>query len=479
MNIQFSYIKKLILVVSIFGMSSGCTNLSTKTLYDPKVPNKYGGAPEETSNIPHKWWLIYNDDVLNGLVETTLKDNPNLGIVYSRLTAASALVRVAKSDSHLHLDAATGVGYSRTSETTALGNALGRQSIRGHQYSINTSASWEFDLWKRVANAVEAANAKVVMAKIDVDSYVLILSAEVVAYYWQVRAAEADLAIFMAMRAKHEETVKLLNARLDRGFINELDLSRAQSELANSTVDIEDAKKRRVLAVHGLATLTGNAISEFSVPMASAQSLPPPPAVTPGLPADILARRPDLAESTQSIRASLAQRGIAKAAFYPSIRLTSNYGFASKELDETLQNNSREFAIGPLAISLPIFDGKKNRSNFVVAEARYQEAIATHKSRLLIALREVDDALTEIKSNEEQVRALEQSLTSAKRTALITQTRYQKGVNSFLEVTDADRNVLLTEHRLINHREKTLLASVQLIRALGGGWNAGEGWTPP
>jgi multidrug efflux system outer membrane protein len=224
-----------------------------------------------------------------------------------------------------------------------------------------------------------------------------------------------------------------------------------------------------------LATLTGRPIAEFSVATAdTTHQLPPPPLISPGLPADILARRPDLAESAQNIHAQLAMREIAKTAFFPSIRLTSDFGYSSKALKDLLKTDSQEFTWGPIAISLPILDGGRNRANLAAAEAHYQEAIAVYRSQLLIALREVDDALTDIQSYEEQVRIRHQSLDAARRAVLVSKLRYEKGVANYLQVADSERSALTVEREALLSRTQALIASVQLVRALGGGWSTAE-----
>ena len=483
-EMMFKPKKWLSLLMTATLVLTGCASHDLTPLEGPvDAPQRFGGSDTQANNVQAKWWESYHDAVLNQLVETTLRDNPNLGIVYARLRAAREQVTLTSTGSLPHVDGSLGWSNSRTSANTPFGEALGGQAIKGNQYTVGTTMSWEPDIWRRVANAVEVADTKVVLAKIEIDSYMLILCAEVVQFYWQMRSAEAELAILQNMAQSRADTTNLLASRQRGGFIGELDVARARVEQASAEADLEDARKRRALNQHSLATLTGRPIADFAVApiytdAGNALLLPSPPAVTPGLPAQILVRRPDLAETTQHIRAAVAGRNIAQADLYPSIKLTSDFGFASKELNTLLNSGSRQFSLGPVAISLPLFDGGKLKANLATADARYQEAVAVHKSKLLLALKEVDDALTEIAANESAANKRQEAVLAAKRANTIVRFRYDKGLTSYLEVMDGERTLLAIEKGMLQNRALALVASVQLVRALGGSWNAGEAVTP-
>ncbi len=190
----------------------------------------------------------------------------------------------------------------------------------------------------------------------------------------------------------------------------------------------------------------------------------------------ILSRRPDLAASAQDIRAAIADRNIAETAFYPTIKLTGDFGFASRDLGSLL--SGQQLSFGPLAISLPIFDGGRNKANLAAADARYQEAVASHKSKLLLALKEVDDALTEIATNETAVTARQQALDAARRAIAVAKARQKSGLTNYLDVLESERTMLTIERASLQNRMRALVASVELVRAVGGGWDAGSAVTP-
>ena len=465
---------KLIPLLVAGALLAGCAGSVQRPAEAPIAPARFQNAgADSVRNLPQQWWSAYRDPQLSALVEASLRDHPDMKSALARLAAAEAGVGLAGAAGGPRLDARAAVANTRSSATTPTALALGGRSIEGNHYAAGLGASWELDLWQRVKLAVDAANARVQIAHLQQQSYALILSSEVAQQYWQLRAADADLALLGSIRDTRAESERVLGSRFKSGLISELDVARARLETSNANALIEEARKRRTLAEHALATLSGRPLADFTVGAAAAGApLPAAPAIAPGLPADVLSRRPDLAESSQRLRALLAGVGIAEAAFYPSITLTSDFGFASKSLSDLVHSASRQYSIGPLAITLPMFDGGRNRANLAVAKAQYQDEVAQHQSRLLRALREVDDALTEIASSERQVAARNESLDAARRLSLIARSRYDKGMVTYLDVTDAERSVLALERQLVQHRAEALLASVQLVRALGGGWDA-------
>jgi multidrug efflux system outer membrane protein len=182
--------------------------------------------------------------------------------------------------------------------------------------------------------------------------------------------------------------------------------------------------------------------------------------------------RPDLAVSVAALRAADAQIGVAEGAFYPSLQLTSNFGFASERLRDLNQGGSKQFSIGPLALSLPVFEGGRNRANLALAKARYEEALANHQGKLLTALREVEDALSDLEQRQQQGAAQAEANRAAARAHLVARARYERGVSNYLDVTDAQRSSLAAERAAVQIHTQRLLATVAVARALGAGWQA-------
>lgn len=464
------------LIMTLTVLLAGCSHVHIDAPAPDSVLNAEYlnlSAPVE-KNLPRQWWRLYDDAVLNDLVETTLHDNPYTQVAALRMLAAKAQTDLAGADRQPQLGASVGYGNSRTSANTPLGKVLGHNAIAGDKYTAGLDAAWPIDVWNRVGYAVESAEAGVEAERANGRMIEQVLSWEVAVNYWNFRLAESDLGLFNTIRQQRADAEHVLASRFAAGLSSELDLARARLELHNVESDIADAQMRMRQSEHELATLTVKPLSEFTVPHNAGYRLPEVPLVSPGLSASILRHRPDLKQSAQNIRSLLAQKEIADSAFYPSISLTGNFGFASMDLSNLADHDSRQFSLGPFAISLPILDGGRIRARQKIAEARYQEAVNVHKVQLLIALREVDDALTEVQTYRYQATLLQAALESARQVSLMAKARYDKGVTNYLDVTSAERDLATAELKFSRNRVQGLIASTRLVYVMGGGWHDDE-----
>jgi multidrug efflux system outer membrane protein len=428
----------------------------------------------ETARLPADWWTVFGDQTLNTLEQRALHDNPNVRAAAQRLVQAQAQLGVVRAGQLPSVNVQAGVSNSRTSAETSQGLALGHRSIEGNNYSAGVGFSWELDLWGRVRRIVEAADAQALAAQDDRDGVMLMLSSQVATTYWQLRGLDAELAILRNALATRRESQELIEARFNAGLSNELDVSRTRIERANAEADLHEAQRQRNTLEHALAVLVGASPSAPVVAAVQDAALPQPPGIPVGLPASLLGQRPDLASSVANLQAFNAQVGVAQGAFYPALSLTGNYGYASENLRNLAQGSARQFSFGPLALSLPIFDAGRNRANLKLAQARYDEAVANHEARLLTALREVEDALSDVQQRQQQGEVQAQAQQAASRALLVAQARYDRGVSTYIDVTDAQRSTLAADRAAAQIRTQRLLAAVSVARALGGGWTQGE-----
>ncbi len=464
-----------------------CAQAPTPTQTPPMaapMPDRYKHASAQSDDpLPQPWWRMYGDPVLNALVETTLRDNPYTQVAQLRLLAAKAQHALAQADRLPQVNGSLGFSHSRTSSTTALGEVLGHNTIRGDKYTAGFEAGWQIDVWNRVARQLDAADAGIEAEHAYARMVAQVLSWEVAVNYWQFRQAEMDLRLLGDMRRQRAEARSVQVGRFEHGLTSEIDVVQADLALSDIDTDIEEARRRMALAEHELATLMVRAVKDFAVPPAVANRLPDVPTLSPGIPASILARRPDLSASAQNVRALLAQKEIADTAFYPSISLTGNFGFASLELRNLTRGDSRQFSLGPIAISLPILDGGRIRASQDIADARYQAALNVHKVQVLIALREVDDALSNLASYRREASQLQEALASAQQGSDMAHARHERGVTNYLEVARADHDLSNTQRKVARNQLRGLLASTQLIYVLGGDWHptptSGPAHPPP
>jgi multidrug efflux system outer membrane protein len=433
-------------------------------------------SQEQAARLPADWWTVFGDATLSQLEQRALHDSPTVRAAAQRLVQAQAQLGITRAGELPTVGVSAGVSNSRTSAETPMGVTFGHKSIKGTEYSVGANFSYELDLWGRVRRAVEAADAQALAAQDDRDGVMLMLSGQVATTYWQLRGLDADIAILNDALATRRESQQLIEARFNAGLSNELDVSRTRIERANAEADIQEAQRQRNTLEHALAVLVGASPSQPILPPAAAgvaATLPQPPAIPVGLPASLLGQRPDLAASVATLKAFNAQVGVAEGAFYPSVSLTGNFGFASETLSNLAQGNARQFSVGPLALSLPVFEGGRLRANAKLAKARYDEAVANHEGRLLTALREVEDALSDVQQRKQQGDVQAQAQQAATRAVQVAQARYDRGVSTYLDVTDAQRSALAADRAAAQIRTQRLLATVAVARALGGGWQQG------
>jgi multidrug efflux system outer membrane protein len=428
-------------------------------------------APSDTARLPATWWTVFNDATLNSLEERALRDNSGAKAAAQRLLQAQAQLGVLRAGQAPNVSVNAGVSNSRTSAETSQALALGGRSIEGNNFSVGAALSYELDIWGRVRRIIEGADAQALAAQDDRDAVLLMLSSQVAQSYWQLRGLDAELAILVDALAARREAQELVEARFGAGLTNELDVSRARVERANAEADLHEVQRQRNAVEHALSLLAGTSPSAPLIAADAKPALPLPPAIPVGLPASLLSQRPDLAASVAGLRAANAQVGVAEGMFYPSLTLTSNFGYASQSLRDLAGGSARQFSIGPLALSLPVFDGGRNKANLALYKARYEEAVANHENRLLTALREVEDALSDVQQRQKQGDVQAQAQEAASRALLVAQARYERGVSTYLDVTDAQRSALAADRAAAQIRTQRLLASVAVARALGGGWS--------
>ena len=285
--------------------------------------------------------------------------------------------------------------------------------------------------------------------------------------YFALRAIDSDRSVLLRTLDLRRESLRLAQARLRFGVGNDLDVSRAETELTTTEAESIGLEKRRAEVEHALATLTGRAPSELSIPNKPLDVQPP--AIPAGLPSELLERRPDVAEAERRMAASNAEIGIATAAYYPALNLTATAGFESSDLKHLFDWESRIWSLGA-ALAAPLYQGGRVDADVERSRARYEESVAQYRSRLLVAFREVEDGLSSLRILSDQAQAQARAVSSSRKTADLTTARYNAGLVSYFEVVDAERTVLQNEREATLIQGQRLVASVFLIKALGGGW---------
>jgi multidrug efflux system outer membrane protein len=333
--------------------------------------------------------------------------------------------------------------------------------------------AYEVDLFGRLASAEEAARLDTERRAALFGATLLSLQADVAQAYFLIRELDAAQALYGNVVKLRADTVKLLQRRFEEGDIAELDLARARSELAAARSESLGLSRQRAMAEHALAILLGKQPAEFSLPAMPLGRLSID--VPAGLPSALLERRPDIAAAERAMAAANARVGVARAAWFPRLSLTGALGYESDGLGDLFKYASRSFVFGPLvgtALSLPIFDGGAREAGVNQARAAYVEDSARYRQTVLQAFREVEDNLAQLRILGEQHREQDSAVGAAERAARIARLQYREGAVSYLNVIDAERSVLQQQRLAVGLDGERARSTVNLIRALGGGWTA-------
>lgn len=412
-----------------------------------------------------EWWMVFNDPTLDELELRALAANQDLRAAAARVMQARAAAGLARGAYWPQV--AVGASATRERNSTTTDNVFPNELTT--TYRAPLEASWEIDLFGRVRRLNEGARAEVEATAAAFESVKLALTADVATNYFALIALEQELASVRDTIALRRRAVDLIAARVRSGTAADLDLARAETELAVTETEQAALARQRAAVLNALAVLVGEPASSFELKTASRPVAAPE--IPVGLPSELLERRPDIAAAERALAAANARIGVAKAAFFPAISLTGFAGRASGDIDRLFDSDSRIWSIGP-RLYLPIFQGGRNRANLERSRGAYEEAVAEFRQRVLIAFREVQDALTATKLLGEQTAAHERALEAARRTATRAQTRYDAGFVSYLEVIDAQRSVHALERSEAQLAAQRANARVALIKALGGGWHA-------
>jgi len=441
----------------------------TPTL-SPSEAGTWKTAQPSEEMLRGEWWTVFDDPTLNDLERQAQEANQNLKAAAARVKESRAINQTARAGLFPTLDAGFGPTREKFSPASQFlppdGNVPAQTLWRAQ-----ASVSYEVDLFGRVSNSVQAANADTEQSQALFRSVQLALQADVAQNYFNLRELDAEADVFARTVTLREEALKLVQRRFAEGDISELDVARARSELATARSDAMTVQRLRAASEHGLAVLLGKAPAQFT--MAANPLKPVTVRLPPGLPSSLLERRPDIAAAERSMAAANARIGVAKAAFFPSLTLTGSGGFESATLGDLFNWSSRTFLLGPFAgtmLNLPIFDGGRRKGNLANARAIYEEDVANYRQQVLVAFREVEDNLSDLRILETQTTTQADAVNASVRAAQLSRRQYTEGAVNYLDVIDAERTVLQSQRVAVQLAGTQAVSTVNLIRALGGGW---------
>jgi multidrug efflux system outer membrane protein len=415
------------------------------------------------------WWKIFKDPILNQLEERTLGKNQQLKASLARVEQAAAAAKREKINLAPDLRLSPTVTRERTSANLPTPFPIREiPSAYLNTFAPVFTLNYEVDLWGRVRRGIESADAEFLATAADSENLQLSLTAELASNYFLIRGYDAELAVLQETYETRERTTELLRLRFEAGAIPEVDLARARSEVAVTRADLAAVKGRRDETLNTLALLCGEPASTFEL-----KSRPgfnsKPPKIKAGVPLSLLERRPDIATAERLVASSNANIGVATANYFPKLTLIGDAGYLSKDIDLLFTPESLVWSIAP-KVSLPITGLSAVRVNVKRATAAREEAVANYRQAILSAVADVETSLTQIRQTGEQYTAQNEALKESTRAADLIRQSYDRGATSFLDMLDASRTRLHLQRRtaLLNAQEH--IATVRLIKALGGEW---------
>ena len=418
-----------------------------------------------------EWWRIFHDRRLDDYEEQALHNNPGLQAAVARVKESRAMLQTARSALFPDLSAGFGPSREKLSAVSQL-RPDGVQIPTENVWRAQASAGYEVDLFGRVSDSIKASAAQAEQSEALFRSVRLALQADVAQSYFNLRELDAELDVYNRSVALRSRALELVQRRFDAGETSELDVVRGRSELATARSEAMTAERLRAASEHSLAVLLGKVVAEFSVehnPLVSVDIHVPP-----GLPSSVLERRPDIAAAERAMAAANARVGIAKSAFFPALNLTGTAGFESASLSDLFKWSSRAFLLGPFAgsaLTVPLFDGGRRKGDLARARAAYEVNVDDYRQQVLVAFREVEDNLADLRILQDQTVTQAEAVKASTRAAQLSRTQYQEGAVNFLDVIDADRTVLQAQRAAVQLAGLQAVSTVNLIRAMGGGWS--------
>jgi NodT family efflux transporter outer membrane factor (OMF) lipoprotein len=472
--------KRLPLLLAL-GLLAGCAavgpNYKKPTTAAPGAfkeapPEGWKRAQPSDAVLRGKWWELFGDPALNGLEEQVSVSNQNLAQAEAQFRGARAAVALARAGLFPTVTAGAQAtrAYNSSSgrSSSASGTTTGGSST---VYQVPVDFTWELDLWGRVRRGIEANIATAQASAADVENTRLSLQAELAGDYFQLHGLDEQRQLLDSTVKEYETALKITSNRHDQGVASGADVAEAQTQLETARAQAIDLGVSRTQLEHAIAILTGKAPADLTIPSGAIRFAPP--AVPVGLPSELLERRPDIAAAERRVAAANAQIGVAQAAYYPTLSLNASGGFANSVLGQLFSLPSRFWSVGPQLLGT-LFDGGRRRATVEQAEANYDATVAAYRESVLDAFQGVEDNLSALRVLAAEATQQVAATNAAERSLQLTRNRYSAGIATYLEVITAQNAAYQNERTTVDLRIRQMTASVNLIKALGGGWTTGD-----
>ena len=421
-----------------------------------------------------KWWKIFADSELDGLIEQVNVSNQSLKVSEARYRQAQALVQSARAS---YLPTISANASSTRSRSGSARSAGGNDIATNH--NLGLSAGWELDVWGRIRRTVESNDANAQASAADLEAARLSLQSELAASYFQLRVNDAQKQLFDDTITAYEKSLELTRNRYTVGVVGKVDVVQAETQLLSARAQAIDLGVQRAQLEHAIAVLIGKPPTGFSIAniesnvSANVDWKVVLPTFPVGLPSTLLERRPDIAAAERRAASANAQIGVAKAAYFPTLSLSASGGFSSSTLANWISAPNRFWSLGP-SLAETLFDFGKRGALSDQAVAVYDQAVATYRLTVLDAFQDVEDNVAALRILEQEATVQAEAVRAARESVALTINQYKAGTISYLSVVTVQTALLSNERTSVGLLGRRLSATVGLVRALGGGWSAAD-----
>lgn len=424
------------------------------------------------------WWQLYGDQELNDLVARLNVSNQNLAASEAQFRQARALVRGARAAFYPTLSSSAGVtragqggGDSTLSTSDGIAVSGSNAASISKSYDLGLNATWELDIWGKLRRGLESSRADFEASAADLAAAKLSLQAELVQNYLQLRVLDDQQRLLDATVAAYTRSLKLTENQYNAGIVPKSDVSQALTQLKSTQAQAIDLKWQRAQLEHAIAVLVGVPPSELTI--AVREQLPSLPQIPVALPSQLLERRPDVAGAERRVIAANAQIGVAEAAWYPDLTISASGGYRGSSFADWVELPNRFWSLGP-ELALTLFDGGARSAELERTEAVYDQTVAQYRQAVLDSFREVEDYLVQLRVLEQEAVIQQEALDAARESLRLIENQYKAGTVDFNSVVNVQATALSNERSTLSLLGSRLTASVQLIAALGGGWQVAQ-----
>jgi multidrug efflux system outer membrane protein len=416
------------------------------------------------------WWMTFADDELSLYEAQALKANQTIEIARNQLEQARASARISTSDLFPQMGAGVSAQRARTSagKPTTTGIPLASPSTAS-DFQIPFNLSWEADVFGGVRRGIESANAAYQASAAGLENVRLVVTSELAVDYFTLRELDAEIAVVDSSVEYQSKSLKLVQNRHTGGIASGLDVAQQETLLNSTKTQATLLRRQRAQFEHAIAALVGVPASSFSVPVKPLAL--PPPAVPIGVPSDVLERRPDVAQAERQMAAQNAQIGVAKSAFYPGISLSGGGGFESSDISKIISASTGFWALGA-NVAETVLSGGRRRAQVDFARSAYGASVANYRQTVLTSFQEVEDSLSGLSVLAQAAESQQLAVDASQRALTIANDRYTGGLVTYLDVINAEQNLLDTQRLATQILGQRLVTSVSLVKALGGGWDS-------